>query len=110
MSNGCSPFSFSEPNSGKIESSSSEEQLSRGYSSGVESGLVQTDSRPAPRQLQSAETEEVTSCLGDALFDDLLFLMLRLFLDDFLGGSANWDAELLSGLGGRGVVRSLVKW
>lgn len=70
--------------SGKIEDGDEddEEEDEFGYSSGVESALVQTDSTEA-RQLQLAETEGLTS-LGEFLF---LELVLRLFLQDFLDGS-----------------------
>lgn len=86
-----------------VVSFSSEEELSRGefgYSSGVESGLVQTDSTVA-RQLHPAVTDEEVTNLGeDALFDTLfvliiLLLLLRRFLDDFLGGSDQWMSEIL---------------
>lgn len=69
-----------------------------GYSSGVESALVQTDSREA-RQLQLAETEEVTS------FGEFLLLwVLRLFLEDFLGGSVQWKLSEAFGLLETGLV------
>lgn len=82
----------SDPNSGKRDSFSDEVE-EFGYSSVVESGLVQTDSMEA-RQLQSAETEVVTS-LGE-VFLGVLLPVLLLFLEDFLGGSGEWvGAKLL---------------
>lgn len=67
---------WSEPNSGKRDSGSDELSSGEfGYSSEVESGLVETE-----------ETEEVTS-LRAGLTMEALFLVERLCLDDFLGNS-----------------------
>lgn len=75
-----SKLSDPDPDPGSGKSESLPDEVSRGefgYSSGVESGLAQTDSTVA-RQLQPAETVEETT---------RFLLELRFFLDDFLGGS-----------------------
>lgn len=69
----------SDPYSGKNKSLRSDAGEYRTGYSGAESGLVQTDSRLV-RQLQPAETEEVTSV-------EEVFLLERFFLGDFLCGS-----------------------
>lgn len=77
----------SDLNSGSRKSGSGELKGEGEYSGG-ELDLVQTESSEG-RQLQRAETEEVTS-LGE---EDLMVLFLTLCLEDFLGGSGKWLSE-----------------